>query len=215
MENLVVTQAAEGLHIEGFPGAAGVISIEGERAIRLSGLALHRSDLQFADEVLKTLNSMSSPLAQQALWVSSLVHYFKCFGSGVRTRLSEEEIYKSSPPEALQAYNYLKTLRDKHFVHDINPYTQCLPGAIISGPEKPYKVEKVVRFSARAESLESGNFSNLVLLIREALVWVVAEADKLCNEITEELEGLTREELLSRPRLAYSVPTPKDAVKRR
>lgn len=216
MENLVLTQAAESLHIEGFPDAVCVISIDGDRAVRLSGLALHRSDLQFADEVLKTLNLMAeNPLAQQALWVSALVHYFKCFGTGARARLSGEEIYKSSPPEALQAYNYLKALRDKHFVHDINSYTQCLPGAIISGGEKPYKVEKVVCFSARAESLEAGNFSNLVLLIQEALAWVTAEADKLCDEITKELEALTREELLSRPRLTYSVPTPKDAIKRR
>lgn len=216
MENLRVTQTVEGLRIEGFPDAAGVISIDGDRAARLSGLALHRSDLQFADEVLKALNSIDvSPLAQQALWVSALVHYFKCFGSGVRARLSPEVIYKSSPPEALEAFSYLKALRDKHFVHDINPYTQCLPGAIISSPEKPYKVEKVVCFSAQAESLESGNFFNLVLLIQNALAWVAAETDKLCDEITKDLEALTREELLARPRLSYSVPAPKDANKRR
>jgi hypothetical protein len=209
MENFSVSKTDAGFHIEGFPDAVKVVAINGKKSKRLADLSLHRADLEFADACLDAINKAPEEprVIREALWRSAIVHFLKCFGDGARFQLTPEKLYKGEPPEALLAFSYFKSLRNKHLVHDENSYAQSIPGAILNNGKKNYKIEKIVCFTAFSSTLEQGSFSNLKLLIQKARIWVVAEFDSLCEQLTTDLEKEPYELLLARDSLAYSKPT--------
>jgi hypothetical protein len=209
LEHFPVTKTDSGFLIEGFPEAVKVVRIDGRQSKRLADLALHRADLEFAAECLKTINLVSDKpgVLRQALWRAAIIHYMKCFGhSGARFQLSAERIYKGNTP-ALVAFSYFKELRDRHFVHDENSHAQSVPGAILNRRDKPYKIEKIVCFSVMAETLGQDNYNNLHLLVQTAQTWVVNEFDALCQTLTKELEAKSYDELDSREPITYKAPT--------
>jgi hypothetical protein len=218
MERFAITQTESGFRIEGFPDGAKVVRIDGPKANRLSDLSLHKSDLEFADDCLNAINDLpkESILIREALWRSAIVHFLKCFGdAGARFQLSADRIYSTEPPEAKMAYAYFKGLRNKHLIHDENSYAQSVPGAILNKGNKKYKIEKIVCMSAIARTLESGNYSNLKLLIKKAREWVVSEFENLCDLLTKELEKISYEALLAREAPCYRAPTVDDINKNR
>ena len=153
MEPYQVSRTESGPQTDGFPDVIKVISLVGPRARRLADLALHKSDLQFADECFLVINSVPEqpPAVREALWRSAIGHVFKCFGdSGVRFQIFADKVLKGEVPEAILAFNYFKSLRNKHMVHDENSYSQSLPGAILNNGAKTYKVEKIVCFATNA-----------------------------------------------------------------
>lgn len=209
MEQYPVTQVEGCLHIEGIPDAVKLIKLDGPKARRVSELLLHRHDLEFADACLEAINTVPvhPPTIREALWRNAVVHFAKCFGnSAARFQLSREKIYKNEPQEALQAFEYFQHLRDKHVVHDENSYSQSIPAAALNRGDKPYKIEKVLCFSAHANTLEQSNYGNLKLLIQKALAWVVSEFDNCCNIITNDLEAVPYNELLKKPEVTYQTP---------
>lgn len=209
MEPYEVSRTEAGLHIHGFPDGVKVIAIEGPRAQRLADLALHRADLQFAIDCLDTINSLpeNPGIAREALWRSTIVHFFKCFGDpGVRFQISAEKVLKSEGPTAMLVFNYFKSLRNKHLVHDENSYSQSLLGAVLNNGTKEYKIEKIVCFATNAVTLVPENFSNLKLLIEKALKWVETEFDALCNSLASELEAVTYDELMAQTPMVFRTP---------
>lgn len=217
MKYFSVSKTETSFHIEGFPDAVKIITInDPDKARSLADFSLHQEDLEFADACLDALNQTNeNPIVREALWRSAIVHYMKCFGSGVRSDLSEVDIYRSEPPEALLAFGYFKDLRDKHFIHDVNPYAQSIPGAVLNNGTKDYKIEEIVCFSAFGETLEQGNYRNLKLLIEKARTWVASEFNSLREQLTAALEKECYDELLSRESITYGVPTVKDVSRRR
>lgn len=197
------------LQVEGFPDAERLIQIDDPKARRISDLLLHQYDLEFADECLNAINvAPSDPSAvKEALWRSAIVHFSKCFGSSAaRFQLSRENIYKNEPPEAKLVFEYFKNLRDKHVVHDENSYSQSIPGAVLNRRDGARKIETIICFMARASTLEQTNYNNLKLLIKKALVWVVAEFNACCEGVAAELEALPYDELQRLPNMTYRVP---------
>ena len=109
-----------------------------------------------------------------------------------------------------EIHKHFLAFRNKHIVHDDNAWLQVLTGAVVAGPGKGYNIEKVLCTSFQGQTLNDGNFGNLYLLIEHALAWVESRFDTLCEDITEELERLPRETLLSQPELKYLAPEAKD-----
>ncbi|MCC6278764.1 MAG: hypothetical protein IT289_12695 [Oligoflexia bacterium] len=203
--------------IQGFPNAAKVIKIAGPKAKRLADLALHKNDLDFALSCLEQINNVSDKtfVVKQALWRSAIVHYVKCFGkSKARFSLQYAQIYKGQA-EAKEPYKYFDSLRKKHLVHDENSYAQCLTGAILNKADASYKIEKIICLSVIGETLSQGNYSNLHLLISVAKKWVVADFDKLCVELTNDLESKPYSDLLSKEAITYVAPDQNDVHKLR
>jgi hypothetical protein len=218
MENFEISQRDSGLHIEGFPDAVKVIQIDSPDAVRLSDLALHKADLEFADRCLEAINTVPEEphVLRESLWRSSIIYFLKCFGnSKARFRLTTDEVLREEPPEAIEAFRYFKSLRDKHLVHDENSYAQSIPGAVLNNGSKDYKIEKIVCFSASSVTLEQGSYGNLKLLIGRSLSWVTQEFDQLCDKLTEVLEKETYATLAARPDLTYTVPTLEELHKNR
>ena len=208
MEDIKLSKAGEHIHIEGFPDAVAVVALVGPKSRRLADLALHEADLAFANECLDCINHVPEEphSIREGLWRSAIIHYMKCFGTSARFQLAAESIYKKESPQALENYRYFKALRNKHFVHDENSYAQGNPGAILNDGTKPYKVEKIVCSIVLAETLEQDAYANLKLLISHALVWVIAEFDALCIQLTAELEAKSYEDLASMPTLTTDSP---------
>ena len=117
MENIPLTTMASGIQLEGFPDGIKVIKVDGPQAQRLSDLALHRADLDFADECLNAIDHAPEHFKnvfQQALWRSAIVHYTKCFGNHeVRFQLSFDKVYQKGT-----------SINPVHFVLWINPSTR-------------------------------------------------------------------------------------------
>lgn len=198
-----------GFHIDGYPNAVKVLALPGPVAKRVADFALHQADLRFAHDCLEEINRVPEEprTLRQALWRSAVVHFLKCYGdSGARSQLSEKKVLRGEPPEAMEVFQYFKSLRNKHVVHDENPYSQSLPGAILNNRDQPHKIEKIIALSVVAETLEQETYSNLRLLVEKSLAWVHKEFDRLCNTLTSDLEARSYDELLRMPSVEYRTP---------
>jgi hypothetical protein len=193
-------------HVEGFPDAVKLISISDlapNRSRELSNTASCRLDLIFAKACIDFLRTMhaAAPMLQDALWRGAIIYYCKCFAQrGSRRPLPYTKILPVIPDSEVQPreiHKHFLALRNKHIVHDENTWLQVLTGAVVAGPGKGYNIEKVLCTSFQGQTLNDGNFGNLYLLIEHALAWVESRFDTLCDDITEELEKLPRETLLS------------------
>ena len=108
MDSLEIVKTDQELHIEGFPAAIHVFSLDGHKAQRLADLALHKGDLIFGQQCLALINASDSVVVREALWVSSIVHFFKCFGrSGARFSLSTSRVFRGDP-EGLEVFRARK-----------------------------------------------------------------------------------------------------------
>ena len=216
MERYGITQTDNSFHIEGFPNAIKFIKIEGEKAQEIADLALHRSDLNFAQECLDSISKVAddNSIVPEALWCCAILHYTKSFGTGVRFRLNKDHIYKDDNL-GLEVFEYFQNLRNRHLVHDVNSYAQGLVGAVLNSRDAEHKIAGVLCSNFIGKTLEQGNFGNLVLLVRKALAWVSGRFDRLCVELKQELESESYANLFSREVVTYAAPTAAEIAKRR
>jgi hypothetical protein len=208
MEHVEITAGPGGFEVRGVPDAALVVALDHPAAMRLSDLALHKRDLDFAAQCLDNLNALPAEfaLAKESLWESAIVHFVKCFGSSkARGQLSRERIYKQWP-EALVAFDYFKDLRDKHIVHDENPFSTSLPIAVLNDGTKPHMVEKIATVSLIGMTLGEADWRNLVMSVRVAREAVESEYDEICEKITSDLEGRSYEQLVAMGPAMYTAP---------
>jgi hypothetical protein len=208
------------IQINGFPDAVQVIAISSAIGKRLADLTLHRQDLRFAQECLESINRTPSDSGslREALWRSAIVHFTKCFGkSKARESLRFDDIYGNTTTTALanDIFNYFKSVRDKHVVHDENALSQVLVGALLNDGSKPFKIEKIICLDMAAIVLEEENYSNLCLLTEAALEWVTSKFDEACNEATAELEAKSYDELKCMNQPMLQIPKLEDVHKRR
>ncbi len=210
MEQFKISQAGSNIHIDGFPEAEKLIRIEGHHTRRLSSFALHKVDLEFAQECLVAIDlSPANPsVIREALWRSAIVHVFKCFGDAKsRQPLSANKILKGEPAAAQVVFNYFKALRNKHLIHDENPYSQCPTGAVLNKRNNSRKIEKIICLPLTAGTFSQDSRRNLDLLIQKSLSFIVTEFDKLCETLMKELEAKTYDELYVKEQLSSIVPT--------
>lgn len=198
MDRLQVTVRNERFEIEGFPEAAKAITFDSPRLKKLSHYWLHHLDLEFAAACLKDLNS-GKPIkatTSEALWRSALVHYFKCFGkSKSRSSLDAGRILKRTE-NGIVVHKQLKALRDKHIVHDENPFSSVTAGVILNRAGMRRKIAKVVCVSNHLQTLNQETWNHLRLLIETTNIWVMDQFDRLCENLTRELEQLDYRELM-------------------
>lgn len=203
------------LHIEGVPDAIKLVEIRGKKAKRLAHLALHRSDLDFAASCLEAINASDNEVIRASLWRSAVIFYIKCFvGGSQRSQIHASEIYKGDK-SGQEIFQQFKHLRDKHFIHDENAFSQVTPSAAINSGSKLYKIEKIITLAHHVGTLDQANYNNLILLVKKALEWVISNFELLCNSITLDLEAESYEKLIGLPQVVYTVPQLDDIGKKR
>lgn len=172
----------------------------------LSSVTAHRLDLRFAKTFLDLISG-ADDAARTALWRGAITHYCKCFSqtnkTGGRRPLNSKLLPAGLPGEI---HSWFMSLRNKNLVHDENAWLQTLAGAAIAGPGKGHNIEEVICSTVEGQFLSPENFGNLTLLIEHALEWTNSEFERLCKEISEELEKVPRETLLSQPNVQYRAP---------
>lgn len=207
------------LEVTGIPDANKLVKLPREHSKGIADLRLHQSDLVIALDSLEGINKAivaGIPEIAESLWRSSIIHFIKCFsGQKSRDKLDPEKVYAEEAPEAMQAFDYFKALRNKHIAHDDNAYLQALTGLALNEGNKAYKIEKVLCFSFKSDTLEDDNYGNLLLLINKAKDYVDKEFFKLCDEITVDLEKLSYEDLIAFGELAFKAPEITDISKTR
>jgi hypothetical protein len=211
------SQAEKKIYLQAHPDAVRVVALDNHKAKRLSDLALHRTDLTFANECLDALNTapVEPAVLREALWRSAIIHYVKCFGEGVRFQLQAAQVYKGEPAIALEQFGFFKSLRHKHFIHDENSLMQSIPIAAINNGTKAYKVEEVSCFTTNTGTLNDGNWGNLKKLVETASLWVIKEFDSLAERLRSNLETKPYEELLAMADAEYRSPKIEDIAKKR
>jgi len=99
----------------------------------------------------------------------AIVKFVKCFvGGSARIQLDEKVVFQNKIG-ALRVFNYFKDLRNKHFVHHENSYTQSVPTATLNNGRKDFKIERIVAISAVGITLDQANYANLLLAATDSL----------------------------------------------
>lgn len=177
----------------------------------------HRLDLNFAKTCLNLVASTENS-TQMALWRIAVLYYCKCFSQtakkgrasarGGRKPLNSGRTLPAGLPREI--HSYFMSMRNMHFMHDQNPWLQTLAGAVIAGPGRTYNIEKVICSTHEGDTLNQANFGNLSLLVDHALEWTAAEFDKLCANVTQELEKIDKQTLLAQREIQYRAPEAAD-----
>lgn len=210
MEPINISWNGGQLEILGIPNADKAIKLPSSMAKYLVDLSLHETDLRISKESLSFMEGNQLTLDSiilESLWRSAIIHFTKCFTDQMtihrngrkvapdysRIKLDKKRIFLNKL--AIDSFDFIMTLRNKHVVHDENPYLQSSPGFIINDGTHVNKVEKVFCTLVKNETIE-GNFNNLSLLVKDALDYVKNEFTQECVRITTELEEIPFNKLL-------------------
>ena len=167
MDYLNISKTEKGIRIDGFPEAVKAVRIDSKKSRRFSDMVLHLNDLEFSEECLIALNNSNiERIFQLALWETAILRYMKCFGGnkGRPSQLNYIKVLKGDK-DGQEIFNYFHNLRNKHFVHDENSYTQSIPGAIVNDKNSKNKIAKIVSFAAVGQTLNQINYGNLRKLV--------------------------------------------------
>ncbi|MFN3237205.1 MAG: hypothetical protein ACE37D_09100 [Pseudomonadales bacterium] len=98
-----------------------------ENTLALRDFVSIDQDLQDAISFLKQIDAVSEEEAhvtKVALWNAALISFFKCFGSGARTSRLDRSIFEHLKGQALEFFDYLRNLRNKHIAHSVSELEQ-------------------------------------------------------------------------------------------
>lgn len=97
-------------------------------AREVSDLLAMRLDLTYVCEACELLLDLPTndpelePLLTRALWSSALIAYARCFATGKRLGLDEDDVRRiPKGEEAVEFHRKMLNLRNKHIAHSVNP----------------------------------------------------------------------------------------------
>jgi len=198
------------IHIDDYPDAIALKRVDTPIARQLQAITLHQFDLSFCREALAEiarLDRTKNVLIVEGLWVSVIARYFKCFGSNQsRSQLSAKKILKSHPG-AEAVFSYYQDLRDKHIIHDENPFTQAFTGVAVNGTEAQYKVADVISLAFNAFTVDDTHLVQLTQLVDVTLAWINRKRDELHDMLGREYEKWSHQDLLTLPDIQFIAPS--------
>ena len=197
------------LHIDDYPDAVALKRIDTPIARQLQAVTLNQFDLTFCRDALAEiarLNRSENVTIVEGLWVAAIARYFKCFGGNKsRSQLTARKIFKDHQG-AKSVFKYFQHLRDKHIIHDENPFTQAFTGVAINGTEAQDKVADVISLAINAFTVNDAHLTQFTQLVDVTLNWVSAKRDELHNDLSREYEQWSRENLLALPDIQFTPP---------
>jgi hypothetical protein len=204
-----------------YPDAIALKSVAkaGQHAVsELQDLFLHEVDLSVAEEALRSLaavDAVSERLLFEALWTAALVRCLKCFAdNGARGRLKSKKVFDGQPKQVRESLTFLENLRNKHVVHDENPFAFCDVGVVVNAKSASESVADTFCFTAFVPA-GWDNVRDLKIIVELTLAWVRMRIQQLQAEVLAMHRKMTRDELFSLPNMEYRAPTADDVSKRR
>jgi hypothetical protein len=217
MKPLTINFRDDKFHIEEYPEAEKVVTLDHPQAKRFTDLALHQADLEFAIGCLEGINRVPAEpsVLREGLWRSAITHVLKCFDTTAGRVALDSAIIYGGEPLAIQAFDYFKKLRNKHLVHDENAWLQCYVGVILNKEGAPRPIEDVTYLAFRICTLEQEKYGNLMLLSTKARTWVLKELDAVHAVILADLKNSDVEQLRNCPDLRVQMPAHTDLGRKR
>jgi hypothetical protein len=104
-------------------------------------------------------------------------------------------------------FEYFNDLRNKHIIHDENPFTQAFTGVVINDLAAQHKVADIISLAFNAFTVDDTHLAQLTQLVEITLKWVNEKRDELHNIIGREYEQWSHHELLVLPNIKYTAPS--------
>ncbi|EIE97352.1 hypothetical protein [Saccharomonospora glauca] len=179
-----------------------------------------RSVSEYCDrlfEILREPEDRQDSVAMQAYWTAALVSYWRCFNTGKRFGLTEEDV-KALPykGEVVEYHRWLGDMRNKNVAHSVNPFEMVKVGAVLS-PDgvNPREVQGTGVFSARYVSVDEGGVQQLASLARGLAELVSKRAETQQEVVLEEARKMEFDRLRRMPQLGGTIPSSEDAARAR
>ncbi len=185
-----------------------LLQLSGPKVRTLKEFSLHHHDLMTSAQLLETLNNKSlSEEVRKGLWYYTITIFYKCFKhSDARRRLWPQVVF-AKRPDLMPAYDFFLNLRDRHIVHDDNPYIKAYVGLYVAKEDSTYTVKDVISNVAVFDILDKNRWQLFSELVNYAVNWVRLERIRLHELIKKEYEVKTAAELDALEELSITVPT--------
>lgn len=183
--------------------------LAGHKAKKLADLSLHQYDMSFCERLLKEHGSRflgEYDDLSRSLWIAVLTKFVCCFrdsGKGARSLLKEKNVYAPNS-KALQDFEWILALRNKHIVHDENSYYGA---AAFAWLEQDGDVRQVasMTYVTQIDPTLAAMMSNLVGLAQDYIRIAIADAGKA---LLAEVQAMTPEARTALPKSIHvALPT--------
>ena len=191
--------------------------LAGHKAKKLADLSLHQYDMSFC---ARLLGEHTSRLGGEyddlswALWIAVLTKFVCCFrdsGKGARSLLKEKKVYASNP-KALQDFEWILALRNKHIVHDENTYYGAVAFAWLEQNGDVHEVA-AMNYVTQIDPTLAATMSNLVDLARDYIRIAIVEAGRA---LLAEVQAMIPEARRALPKSIYvPIPTDPDDIRKK
>lgn len=177
-------------------------------------------DLKFVQECCRRiLNTFRQPEGERdltllkALWSAALVAYSRCFGTGKRFGLQNEDVKKLPlQGEVIEFHKWLRNMREKYVAHSVNPFEMVKVGAMLPLPGQPQREVQGIATLGMYYLLPDETGVWQLGGIAAGLAKLVAEKAEAQQQIVlEEVRRLDIEDLYRLPNLQTIAPGPDDA----
>lgn len=191
--------------------------IDGNVEKQYRAVVLHELDLQFCQNCLRELKSLDynkqSELAE-VYWISCITRFFKCFGqSKARPNLSGSKIFKADPVSTTE-FEYFRALRNKHIVHDENPFSDVLVMVAVNASDQGPPFVEVFGAPIHLSTIKS-DLVRLEGLVKKARAWVANRRLEFEKQLTATYSPWLRDKLLSLPDVLIRPPSDKEVLSTR
>jgi hypothetical protein len=184
--------------------------LTGPIAAHVGELSLHHFDISFCERILKEyqlkfVNEYSD--VSLALCIAVVTKFMSCFqGSEARPPLHPKKVYRTHP-KALQDFELLMALRNKHVVHDENSHYNAAAFAWLE-PNGDVRGVGPMLTAARIDPTHVTMMCNLVVHALDFLNTAMAKAGKA---LLTRVQEMTSEERIALPLGVYfPLPTEED-----
>lgn len=181
-------------------------------AREVADLLAMQQDLTFVAEacdLLLDLDVDDPPLRTtltRALWSSALIAYKRCFTTGKRLGLTEDDVRRvPGGEEAVDFHRKMVALRDKHVAHSVNPLEFITIGVMVgalSHADEEGITGLVTLFGAHWETSPT-NIDGLRRLAGELLAVVMDRAEEQTPALREAAESIGIETVKRWPEITY------------
>lgn len=139
------------------------------------------------------------PVLLDALTTATIVRYSRCFTSGIRKRLSINELADASPEE-IEIHEKILTIRNRHIAHPVNEQEVHALYVILDGsPEATTGAIGFSSYSSSESPLLRFEVSSLMELCEKWFRWLEAQLVEANTQLFPIASLLSRAELLSLP----------------
>lgn len=79
-------------------------------------------DLSWVESAMGEYLRHGDSILRQGLWIAGVIRYARCFASGDRYRLKQDDVIDDLDENLRELHEYVKNLRNRHIAHSENPY---------------------------------------------------------------------------------------------